>query len=270
MVPAVLDKGSTYRATLAVYDASGALADPLSATCTITLPDGSTASPPVTLPPAQTGKLIADYVTTQEGLHKVAWLTGTPGTAAVDYFSVRDYVSVISMAEAKAHLNITSTADDDELRNFLMAATELVENRAGTCVRRTFTERVSQGGRELVLARRPVISVALVKSVWPGGPQWTTAQLITDGEAGIVSQAYLWNFWYGPWDVTYDAGRAVLAERHLHAAKEQLRHLWETQRGAVQAPPLAGDETFTTSWGFAFSVPRRVAELLAADEVPSI
>jgi hypothetical protein len=61
-----------------------------------------------------------------------------------------------------------------------------------------------------------------------------------------------------------------MPERYLHAAKEQVRHLWETQRGAVQAPPLAGDETFTTSAGFSFSVPRRVIELLSDDFVPAI
>ena len=65
----VLDKGTTYRATLDVYDGTGALANPLTASCVITLPDGSTASPPVTLPPAVTGHLTADYVTTQEGQH---------------------------------------------------------------------------------------------------------------------------------------------------------------------------------------------------------
>ena len=266
----MIDLGTTYRATLAVRDATGTLANPLSATLTITLPDGTTASPPVTLPPAQTGQLLADYVTTQAGLHKVAWTTATPGTAAVDYFNVRAFTCIISLAEAKAHLNMTATADDDELRNFLQAATELVEAKVGACVRRTVTERVSEGGYQLVLCRRPVISVESVKSVWPSGPAWTTPQLLVDTEAGIISQTYMWAFWYGPWDVAYTIGRAVMPERYLHAAKEQLRHLWETQRGATQAPPLAGEETFVTSAGWTFSVPRRVLELLGDDMVPAI
>jgi len=266
----VIDVGTTYRATLSVYDASGALADPLSASVTITLPDGSTASPPVTLPPVVTGKLTADYVTTQAGLHKVAWVTGTPGTAAVDYFSVRDFISILSVAEAKAHLNITSTADDDELRNFLQAATEVVEAKIGPCVRRSVTERVNEGGRVLALSQFPVLSVESVTSIWSGGPSWTAPQLLWDGDSGTVHQNLWWPFWYGPWTVAYTVGRLAVAERHLHACKELLRHLWETQRGAQQAPPLAGEEIFTSTTGWTFSVPRRVTELLSDDAVPSI
>jgi hypothetical protein len=269
----LIDRGTTYRATLSVYDGTGALANPLSASCVITLPDGSTASPPVTLPPVVTGHLVADYVTTQAGLHKAAWVTSTPGTAAVDYFSVRDFISIISTAEAKAHLNQSSSTpvtDDDELRNFLMAATEVVESKIGPCVRRSVTERVNEGGRVLALSKFPVLSVESVTSVWSGGPSWTAAQLIWDGDAGIVHQNLWWPFWYGPWTVAYTVGRLAVAERHLHAAKELLRHLWETQRGAQQAPPLAGEEIFTSTTGWTFSVPRRVTELLSDDAVPSI
>ncbi len=267
----MIDTGTTYRALLRVYDAAGVLTNPLSATCTITLPDGTTATPPVTLPPAQTGILVADYVTTQAGLHKAAWATGTPGTAAVDYFSVRDFRSVLSVTEAEEHLNMTAGTGGEELRLILMAATEVVEGKAGACVRRAVTQRVSDGSYELVLAERPVLSVESVTSVWAGGPSWTTGQLIVDGQAGIVCQGPLpWPFWYGPWDVAYTVGRAIIPERLLHAAKEQLRHLWETQRGAQQAPPLSGEEIFTSTTGWTFSVPRRVTELLADDAVPAI
>ena len=265
----MIDTGTTYRATLSVTDAAGALTDAASQACTITLPDATTATPAVIH--GTTGKYYANYVTTQAGLHKVAWATSTPGTASADYFNVRDFISILSLAEAKAHLNMTATADDDELRNFLQASTELVEAKVGPCVRRTVTERVSEGGYQLVLGRRPVISVESVKSVWPSGPTWTTPNFIVDTEAGIVHQTYMWAFWYGPWDVAYTVGRAVMPERFIHAAKEQVRHLWETQRGAPQAPPLAGEDTsFTTAAGFSFSVPRRVIELLQDDIVPAI
>jgi hypothetical protein len=268
----MIDLGTTYRATCTVTqpDINGVaqLADAATQVCTITLPDATTATPLVVHD--STGRYHADYVTTAAGLHQVTWTTTTPGTATADVFNVRQFTSIIGLAEAKAHLNMTAVADDDELRNFLAAATELVEAKAGACVRRTVVERVSEGGYQLVLSRRPVISVESVKSVWPSGPGWTTAQLLLDGEAGIVHQTYMWMFWYGPWDVNYTIGRAVMPERYIHAAKEQVRHLWETQRGAVQAPPLAGEEVFTTAAGFSFSVPRRVIELLADDMVPAI
>lgn len=268
----MIDLGQVYEATLTL---PGQSSPPSTAVLTITLPDGTTVTPSVG-PGAASGSdwLISyDYATTMAGLHKASWVTTGPGTAVVDYFSVRQFISVISLAEAKDHLNITRVLPDGgaELRRFMQAATEVVESKAGICVRRQFTDRVSDGCRELVLPRRPVLSVTSVASVWPGGPSWTAGQLVLDGEAGIVSQAAPMGlpFWYGPWDVTYACGRAVVDERFIHAAKEQLRHLWETQRGA-QPPSLApGEESFATSAGWAFSVPRRVLELLEDDMVPS-
>jgi len=58
-------------------------------------------------------------------------------------------------------------------------------------------------------------------------------------------------------------------ERFQHAAKELLRHLWDSQRGQLAAAPLGG-ETFTTSTGWAFSIPNRVLELLQDDIVPAV
>ena len=190
-------------------------------------------------------------------------------------FNVRSYAALFSLAEAKAHLNGVnpSGADDDELRNFIIAATEVVESKVGPCARRTITQRITEGRVELVLRQRPVLSVTSVTSIWPGGPTWTTSQLIVDTDAGIVQQTWPWPFWYGPWDVTYVAGRAVIPERYLHACKEQLRHLWETQRGTTPllAPLGAGGaEEFVSSSGWAFSVPNRVVELLQDEAVPAI
>jgi hypothetical protein len=270
----MLTTGSAYPIAFDVYDIDGSgnkiLANAVTVAASVTLPDGTIQPITIPNPPATTGKYRYTYLVTQEGHHEWRATTTVPNTDWGDSFNARDYHSIIGLAEAKAHLNMTATADDDELRNFLQAATELVEAKAGACVRRTVTERVSEGGYQLVLSRRPVISVESVKSVWPSGPGWTTAQLLLDGEAGIVHQTYMWMFWHGPWDVSYTIGRAVMPERYIHAAKEQVRHLWETQRGAVQAPPLAGEEVFTTSAGFSFSVPRRVLELIADDAVPAI
>ena len=188
-------------------------------------------------------------------------------------FNVRQYAALISLTEAKAHLGGVGPSDDDELRNFIAAATEVVESKVGPCARRTVTQRVAEGSTQLVLRQRPVLSVTSVTSIWPGGPAWTTSQLLVDTDAGIVQQTWPWPFWYGPWDVAYVAGRAVIPERYLHACKEQLRHLWDTQRGSTPllAPLGAGGaEEFVSSSGWAFSVPNRVVELLQDEAVPVI
>ena len=271
----MIDTGQVYHATLTLRGQSIA---PSTATLVITLPDGTVV--PGTTPGAGTAAgpdwvITYDYATTVPGLHKVSWQTTGPGTAAVDYFNVRAFSSILSLAEAKLHLSAgpgsTWTSDDDELRNFLQAVTEVVEAKVGPCVRRTTTQRVAgYSAAAIVLNQAPVITVTSVTSVWSGGPAWTTPQLIVDGDAGIVSVQFgAPPFWYGPWDVAYVSGRAVVPERFQHAAKELLRHLWDSQRGQLAAAPLGG-ETFTTTTGWAFSVPNRVVELLADDMTPAI
>ena len=271
----MIDTGQTYHATLDVRDIDGTLVNASAVTLTITLPDGTTDTPAVTNPPAVTGQYTADYATTQAGLHKAAWVTTSPGTAATDYFNVRDFASIISLAEAKNHLSAgpvtTWTGDDDELRNFLQAVTEAVESKVGPCVRRSVTQRVNDACAGMVLNQPPVISVTSVTSVWTGGPSWDPSLLVVDADAGIVTvQLGGVPFYWGPWDVVYVAGRAVVPERFLHGAKELLRHLWETQRGQLAAPVLGGGESFTASNGLAFSIPNRVLEMLADDMTPAI
>ena len=274
----MIDTGQVYHATLTVKDITGTLVNAATVVLTITLPDGTTATPTVTNPPAVTGQYTYDYTTVQAGLHKFAWQTTVPGTAAVDYINVRAFTSILSLAEAKAHLvsgtvSATWTGDDDELRNFLQAVTEVIESKIGPCVRRTVTQRIADGSGTLALTQFPVISVTSVTSVWTGGPSWTGSSLVLDSDAGTVTtQLGAVPFYYGPWDVITVIGRTVINERYIHASKELLRHLWETQRGQLEAGPLSASagEVFTTNTGWAFSIPNRVLELLADHMTPAI
>jgi Phage gp6-like head-tail connector protein len=263
-----IDLGAAYLIAFDVTDADGALAHANTATLTVTLPDGTTVTPGIT--DAVTGQYRLTYLPAMAGRYQWAAVTTVPNTSWGDTFNVRAYASLLSLAEAKAHLNITGTSSDDELRNFLSAATELIESKVGPCVPRTFTERVSQGACQLALSHYPVTSVTSVTSVWPGGPSWTAEELFTDTDAGIVAQVTLWPFWWGPWDVAYVSGRQVIPERFLHACKELVRHLWETQRGSSAPSVLQGEEMFTTAAGFAFTFPRRVLEAIEADMTPAL
>ena len=219
-----------------------------------------------------TGLLAVDYVTAQVGLHKVAWLTTSPTTAATDYFPVRQYVSIISLAEAKEHLNkkLTASATDSELRRFMMAATEVIESKAGTCVMRPVVNELIPGTctRLIRLPSAPVpdaASVTSITSMRTGGPSWLAADLIVNPDAGTCQSLDYHGFWAGPWQWSGTAGRRVIPERLEHAVKEQFRHLWEMQRGAQPPPLVQGEQAFTTSAGWTFSVPRRVLELLEPD-----
>jgi hypothetical protein len=91
-----------------------------------------------------------------------------------------------------------------------------------------------------------------------------------DTQAGLISQISMMPFWWGPWNVVLQCGRVEIPERFTQACKEQVRHLWDTQRGAAPPSVLQGEEIFTATTGFTFSVPRRVLELLQEDMVPSL
>ena len=267
----MLCAGQVYHTSITVQNLD---TQPASVALAITKPDGTFVTPaPIPTSWVQSGRDYScsyDYTLPTPGLFKFAWTTQAPGTAPhPEYENVRDFISIMSLAEAKLHLNKTTTTNDDEIAGFLMASTELVENKIGICVPRSFTDQVDQGRFELVLPHRPVLSVASVASIWPGGPSWDATTLRTDGDAGLVYTIPPFNFWWGPWLVTYTCGRPVIAERWIHAAKEQLRHLWETQRGSNPPALLQGEEVFTTTTGFSFSVPRRVLELLQEDIVPA-
>jgi hypothetical protein len=85
-----------------------------------------------------------------------------------------------------------------------------------------------------------------------------------------VDQISPFPFYWGPWDVALTAGRPVISERILYAGKEQVRHMWETQRGSMPPALLQGEEEFTATTGFTFTIPRRVLEALEADIMPAI
>jgi hypothetical protein len=272
----VLCAGQVYEAKLQVGDGSIPAGG---VSLNITLPGGKLLSPapaPVNNPPGS-GIYTYDYTLPAPGLYQFAWVTTGPGTAPFpEFVNVRRYASIVSMAEMKDHLNKSrvKAGSDDEMAAFMMAATELVEDKIGICVPRQFTDRVSEGRLQLVVPNRPILSVQSVTSQWAGGPSWADpgdgTVLAADSEAGLIYQPSMMEFWWGPWDAVYTCGRAEIREPWIHAAKEQCRHLWETQRGSMAPALLQGEEVFSSTQGFSFSVPRRVLELLEGDLLPSV
>ncbi|MFD0885364.1 hypothetical protein ACFQ08_12480, partial [Streptosporangium algeriense] len=119
----------------------GQLVTPASIALTIRLPDGTTDGP-LTPPADGVGLYHYDYVSSQAGRHVARWTTTGPVTATEEPFDVAPMwdAGIVSLAEAKNHLNITSTADDAELAEVIRAVTPVVERHAGAVVRRTYTE----------------------------------------------------------------------------------------------------------------------------------
>lgn len=267
-----LDVGDIWPLGITVKDSAGVAANASSVTLTITLPDGTTAPGTTPSNPA-TGQYTYDYVTVQEGLHKAHWVTAGPAAVFTDQADVRVFRSIVSLAAARQHLNLTSTVNDEELRRKLETATEVVESFVGPCVVRTFTERVSTSdGYTVLLSNTPVLSVTSLTAAYSTGTSYVTGDLVVDADAGIVSPSSLSPLVGGPWTVTYTAGRRQVPSRYVDAALEMAKHLWETQRGGSATPRVGGamadDEV--RRFGFGFSVPRRVVELLERDTVPGV
>lgn len=253
-------------------------ASPATVTVTIGLPDNSTAGPFS----ATSGSYA--YTTTQVGRHTVLWVSTGPSDAYSDVFEVAagDMGSLISLADAKAHLGKTSTTNDEELRLYLSAVTSIIQNLVGVVTRNSYTEIVDAKDT-IVLARAPVISVDTVTIFAPVyAPVLPPPVYLLDSAAGVLRRQpnYLWDYdpdYYG-WgygqphgnsygygmrlSVTYTAGRSVIPAGIQLAARMILDDLWAEKRGGMPLPARGGD-TEDVIPGADYTMTNRVLELLA-------
>lgn len=254
-----------------VRDAAGALANATTATLTITLPDGTIATPAVTNPPASTGQYRVTYVPTLEGRYSWRAVTTVPDTAYQDVFVVRGSVSpaLLSLADAKSHLKIAAanTAHDDDLREYLEAATEIVESYVGPVVARSHTARVRGYRCEIPLPHTQVTAVTAITDVRTGTTPITLSDLSINTSAGVISYKNGAAFPYGDMDITYTVGRSVVKANWTLAAKIIVKHNWETQLGNL--PSIQGDTPGYVVTGSGYLVPYRAISLLQSDQVPA-
>jgi len=265
--------GTPYRSKLSVADENGSPESAASAVLTVTLPDGTTANPSVT--DDSTGEYHADYVFTQEGLHKFTWVTTSPATTQTDYQNAVIFRSVIGLTEAKNFVNFGTSPNEDILRLIMGAATELVENIVGSCVQRQLTNIRIPGSSKVAirLPGAPVptdSSVTSIASIYPGGPSWTASDLIVSPESGVVQLAGLIPFWFGPWKATYTVGRLVIPQSVQLAVKEIIYDMWSTQRpyGADELEPGPEATARFEQMVASYTIPPHALSLLGTQEIP--
>jgi hypothetical protein len=273
------DLGDVVPLGIAITDASGVAANATTVVLTITAPDGTTTTPSVTN--SSTGNYDATFTPTQAGRHRINWLaTGTNASAWADEFTVRDNTRhpVISWSDALAHLNIpANAAPEDELRRFMDAAEDLAEQYVGTILgRATFTE-THDGGYDHIRLRKPcALSVA---SVYENGVLVDPSNYYIDPSGQRLYRRGSGSFGYSlssMWAagvqsvvVTYTSGYLVTPPAVQQGVLEILRHLWQTQRGAVNVMNRtgSGDDFYTAS---TYSLPRRAMELLDQASLPGM
>ncbi len=264
------DLGNIVPLRFIVTDPTGAPANGGTVTLTITQPDATSAGT-FTLTPTTVGTYDYDFIPTQGGRHLARCVsTGVNASAYTDAFNVdpADPGGIVSLADVKAQLNLTSTRNDVELRFYIETVTNLVEHEIGPVLIRTHTEVVSAADT-IVLAKAPVVALT---SLVPTSPNYggSAAQYLLDGPSGILRRQALYPYgsmdWSTNWNgsgqltATYTAGRAVIPAPVRLAAMLIISSLWESQRGA-SAMPLQGGESGPPN--SADAVPAKAIELLA-------
>lgn len=266
------DLGDTVRLAAECKDPAGTLITAGGATLTVTLPDGSTVSPTVEAP-TEAGRYVHDYVTEVAGRHSVRWVFTDPAAAFTDVFDVREPEPplILSLADAKAQLNITSSRDDDEIRGWLEAVTSLVEQYTGITVRQTFTETHALsrlGARSLVLRHTPVVELTALEEL--SGAPIGVASLDVDLVTGVVRPVD-GSCLAGTLKATYTAGRAVIPAAVAKAASIILQHLWRAQRHAARGALPGGGDDYSVSEpipGLGYAVPNRALQLMEPFRLP--
>lgn len=171
-------------------------------------------------------------------------------------------MTVLTVPEAKKHLNITSGDYDDEIQDVIEAAEAAIAERVGPLEPTTYTTRVYGNGGQLLLEHTPVVSLTSITPDY--GSALTLTGIYTDQAAGVVSYTSGGYFPSTAQTVVYTAGRATCPPDLLMAVKELVKHLWTTQRGSSTRPGMAGGDAYSnTIPGAAFAFPFRVEQLLA-------
>ncbi len=257
----MIDLGDVVPLSVQITDDAGAPADATAVTVSVTAPGGTVTAPAVVN--AATGTYTATYTPSAVGVYAVKWTaTGVNACVSTDVFTVSDYTAgVISLAEAKAHLNISTPASDAELRDFIEVATAAAEQVSGRALApRTVVETTQgNGAGALIVATPPVASVESVTEHGVSVPA-DNYRIIANGQL-LERISGAWSSAANSIVVTYTAGvtGSDLAVTK-HAVKEMLRHLWVTQRGGGR--PARDGEMMV---GAGYSFPNRVLQLLGLD-----
>ena len=279
---AVYDLGDVVALGVTITNASGVNENATAVIATITAPDGSTSTPVVSNSGA--GLYDVSYTPPMLGRYTIRWVaTGANASAYMDEFGVRDpsHTSIVSLDEVKQHLNIkdADAAMDEEIRRFIDAATDLAENYVG-CVlgRQTFTDELYDGNTDVIRLRNP--RALQVTSVYESGRLLTpdnysldpSGQRITRITTGSISGPNYFGIWAPGANnikISYISGFINPPASAKQGVLELVRHLWQTQRGAmnVLTRNQSGDDFISAS---TYSLPRRCIELLDPVSLPGI
>jgi hypothetical protein len=269
----MISAGGMYPIAFDVKDTTGALTHATTATLTITLPDGTTATPAIT-DATVSGQYRLAYQTTIPGRYTAHATTTGPVTSFDDEFdaSPTPWPAIISLADAKAQLNmpLTDHSKDDLLRDYIAGITGAAEDYVNeTIVRRVVTDRLDLcygtwgwGRHQFRLWMAPVQTPLISVISWDGTITWDVTKLWVT-QSGVVHVVPGGIPVTGLVDVTYAPGYAQVPGRYRRGALVMLQHVWETQRGGSPLGAMGGvigpEEHFRQPGEF-FTIPAKAKE----------
>lgn len=183
-------------------------------------------------------------------------------------------MSVPTLSDVKAQLNVTGSSQDELLSVYLNSALALVENRVGPSSVQTFTEQVTTHSAAFNLSHRPLVSLTSLTPLVDGWVTHAVTDLEFDERAGTV-----WRRDHGTlagrWEVVYEAGWATFPDNYHLATLITVQHLWKAQRGGSRRPDQAGTDEVPIRIGAGMSRALRrdsltlpvAAEMLIADGI---
>ncbi|KAA6211772.1 head-tail connector protein [Streptomyces filamentosus] len=173
-------------------------------------------------------------------------------------------MALLTLAEAKAQLNITTTTSDTELQAYIEAITSAIEGIVGPVENRTVVELVEARGPTMTLLQAPVVSLTSFVPVLDGGTALDVTGLYLYGAIGEVRRKNGSSFCGGPWTATYTAGRGTVPPTINLAARILLQHLWRTQYGSARGVAASADDFDVNEpvIGYGYAIPNRVLQLL--------
>lgn len=252
-------------------------------TVTVTDPDGATSTPSVAAAGDGAYTAVVPSVAAA-GTWRYRWTATGDGVNWVSegQFTVRPLgvEQIVDMASVRAHLNLSTSASDDELQGFILAAGDLARDVVGPLLPEQHTQFFDGGRRTVIPDWLPLASVqsvteyyglsAFVLTEQPLGSQQTAFGYTVDYTTGQITrrtfggEAALFATGSKNIKVVYTAGDGTVPWTVRLGALELIRHLWQlTQTGG--GPWFGGQvvdgESPAVPQGFA--LPQRVLELWA-------
>lgn len=188
-------------------------------------------------------------------------------------------IDVLTLAEAKAALNITGSTFDAELAGWNTGVAQQLDKLCGPIVQRATSESHDGGCQAIYLRSRPVASITSVVEYAGTAAATLTAEspgtagtYLLEAAAGVLRRrSGLNDAWFasgrGNVTVAYVAGRfdsvSTVDEKFKSAARVTLTNLWRREQGG-------GTETFGGLVGVGvvpgFGLPNAALDILA-DEI---